>query len=296
MVYFTCDGCNETLKKNQVDSHAYRCRQCESVSCVDCYVSFYGDDYRAHTTCITEAQKYEGKAANDRRSTKRSPQQEWMDTVHYCANNTAPQSLRHHFQTMCQLDNIPRKEKQFRNFTANSLKLRGPQGDRIVSEIWNVLNAERQKRMTQKKKEDEVKAEAARAAKAAKQASSKRQSDDDDDDDSDSDSDDESAKKKKKKSEANAAEESRRRAEEEKKRKTESSNDKLDAKQVLKAAKKELKKVPSRSMKVKALRKTLLKRMSLPKTMKKELKRVLRNAPKKTKLVMMDGKMIALKD
>ena len=43
MVFFTCDGCNETLKKNQVDAHVYRCRQgCESVSCVDCGISFYG--------------------------------------------------------------------------------------------------------------------------------------------------------------------------------------------------------------------------------------------------------------
>jgi hypothetical protein len=42
MVYFSCDACAEVLKKNQVDSHARRCRACASVSCVDCLVSFYG--------------------------------------------------------------------------------------------------------------------------------------------------------------------------------------------------------------------------------------------------------------
>lgn len=42
MVVFSCDGCADVLKKSQVDSHARRCRQCQSVSCADCLVSFYG--------------------------------------------------------------------------------------------------------------------------------------------------------------------------------------------------------------------------------------------------------------
>ena len=54
MVFFTCDGCNETLKKNQVDAHVYRCRRgCDSVSCVDCSISFYGGtfDHRGAVLC-----------------------------------------------------------------------------------------------------------------------------------------------------------------------------------------------------------------------------------------------------
>lgn len=42
MVFFLCDGCNETLKKNKVDAHAAKCRECWSVSCVDCSQSFPG--------------------------------------------------------------------------------------------------------------------------------------------------------------------------------------------------------------------------------------------------------------
>ena len=45
MVFFTCDGCGETLKKNQVDAHAGRCRRCDSVSCVDCSIAFYGGTF-----------------------------------------------------------------------------------------------------------------------------------------------------------------------------------------------------------------------------------------------------------
>lgn len=45
MVSFSCDGCGNILKKNQVDNHAYKCRQCYAVSCVDCHVSFPGGKF-----------------------------------------------------------------------------------------------------------------------------------------------------------------------------------------------------------------------------------------------------------
>ena len=35
MVFFVCEGCNESMKKNQVDKHASRCRSCHAVTCVD---------------------------------------------------------------------------------------------------------------------------------------------------------------------------------------------------------------------------------------------------------------------
>lgn len=44
MVVFICDGCGETLKKAKVDQHAARCRDCASVSCVDCSLSFWGGE------------------------------------------------------------------------------------------------------------------------------------------------------------------------------------------------------------------------------------------------------------
>ena len=43
MVFFTCGGCNETLKKNKVDQHFdSRCKTVDYVSCVDCSKDFYG--------------------------------------------------------------------------------------------------------------------------------------------------------------------------------------------------------------------------------------------------------------
>lgn len=40
------------LKKNKVDAHAARCRNCASVSCVDCSVSFWGGKFDGHCRTI----------------------------------------------------------------------------------------------------------------------------------------------------------------------------------------------------------------------------------------------------
>ena len=60
MPSFVCDHCQETLKKAKLDQHAQRCRQAV-FSCIDCYKTFKGVEYRDHFTCITEVQKYHQK-------------------------------------------------------------------------------------------------------------------------------------------------------------------------------------------------------------------------------------------
>ncbi|KAJ1645626.1 hypothetical protein J3B02_001262 [Coemansia erecta] len=60
MVSFVCNYCQETLKKAKLDMHTQRCRNA-SFSCIDCSKDFAGTSYRQHTSCITEAEKYEGK-------------------------------------------------------------------------------------------------------------------------------------------------------------------------------------------------------------------------------------------
>lgn len=58
---FSCDGCAEVLKKNQVDAHASRCRRCYSVSCADCLVSFPGG------TCVGPSRAEEPPLHDDPR-------------------------------------------------------------------------------------------------------------------------------------------------------------------------------------------------------------------------------------
>ena len=56
MVSFVCSDCGNTLKKKAVASH--RCYS-QAYSCLDCGKEFYGNDYNTHTSCISEAQKYQ---------------------------------------------------------------------------------------------------------------------------------------------------------------------------------------------------------------------------------------------
>lgn len=54
------------------------------------------------------------------------------------------------------LENVPRKEKQFRNFTVNSLRLKGPNGEKVKGDIWALLVKVRDDEK-QKKEEEESK-------------------------------------------------------------------------------------------------------------------------------------------
>ncbi|RDL40092.1 uncharacterized protein BP5553_00071 [Venustampulla echinocandica] len=59
MVSFSCEGCGDVLTKKKLDQHRNQCRGA-SFTCLDCMVHFQGNEYRAHTSCISEAQKYQG--------------------------------------------------------------------------------------------------------------------------------------------------------------------------------------------------------------------------------------------
>ena len=54
---FTLINCFSYTK---VDQHCYKCRECWILSCIDCGKQFEGDAYKQHTSCISEAQKYQG--------------------------------------------------------------------------------------------------------------------------------------------------------------------------------------------------------------------------------------------
>ncbi|RHY33923.1 hypothetical protein DYB32_001302 [Aphanomyces invadans] len=138
MVFFVCEGCNETLKKNKVDAHASRCRNCWAVTCVDCQVVFKGNDYAAHTTCISEAQKYEGalyQAPKASKQAKKNPQERWMDLIQ---SSTAPDAkVNQALQRIAGYDNVPRKKPKFFNFLKNSIGITG-----VEDKLWTFLETE----------------------------------------------------------------------------------------------------------------------------------------------------------
>ncbi|GAB7359431.1 hypothetical protein MBLNU230_g6079t1 [Neophaeotheca triangularis] len=59
MVSFSCENCGDVLTKKKLDPHRNQCRGA-SFTCIDCMVHFNGTEYRSHTTCMSEAQKYMG--------------------------------------------------------------------------------------------------------------------------------------------------------------------------------------------------------------------------------------------
>lgn len=138
MVFFTCDYCNESLKKNQVEKHVFKCRNCMSVTCIDCGVSFYGDDYAGHLVCVSEAEKYEKSLY--KKNEKLSPQDAWMQAIAISISDavSAPADIQKYLPRLSEFNNIPRNKKKFGNFLANSLRIQSPV---IVDGLWNHISS-----------------------------------------------------------------------------------------------------------------------------------------------------------
>ncbi|KAI1000435.1 hypothetical protein K3495_g7759 [Podosphaera aphanis] len=72
MVSFSCEGCGDILTKKKLDSHKNQCYGA-SFTCLDCMVNFPAFEYRSHTSCITEAQKYQGALYRPEKEKKPKP-------------------------------------------------------------------------------------------------------------------------------------------------------------------------------------------------------------------------------
>ncbi|XP_055532444.1 uncharacterized protein C16C10.8 [Wyeomyia smithii] len=143
MVFFTCNHCGESLKKQAVEKHGWRCKQTINVSCMDCQKDFTGRAYDAHTSCITEAEKYSGKdyvpKANVNKGAKK--QEAWLDTIRSITDKkkNLSKGVSEVFNVIRKNDNIPRKQKGFLNFFQNSAK-HIKQND--VQAAWSLLEEE----------------------------------------------------------------------------------------------------------------------------------------------------------
>ena len=126
------------------------------------FVFFFADEYRAHTSCISEAERYEksiyrGARKLDESGTghrtygqqggknnKLSPQEAWQQIIRVAAEK-APASMKSYMEQLEMLENVPRKLKPFRNFADQVFKLKGPSGVTIKDEIWKLLEKSREK-------------------------------------------------------------------------------------------------------------------------------------------------------
>ncbi|KFB34818.1 hypothetical protein ZHAS_00000283 [Anopheles sinensis] len=124
MVFFICNHCGESLKKQVVDKHVFRCKRDINVSCMDCLKDFLGNSYEAHTTCITEAEKYAAKGFVPKEQKGAKKQESWVALVRSITESKQKLSpgIKSVFEVIQRNDNIPKKQKGFMNFFGNSCK------------------------------------------------------------------------------------------------------------------------------------------------------------------------------
>ncbi|KAK9375647.1 uncharacterized protein V1513DRAFT_441515 [Lipomyces chichibuensis] len=58
MVSFSCEVCNDTVVKKKLMQHRSTCAGAH-FTCLDCQTTFQGLDFQKHTSCISEAEKYQ---------------------------------------------------------------------------------------------------------------------------------------------------------------------------------------------------------------------------------------------
>ena len=59
MVYFECTICIKTLKKKQAERHNFECRSSCNFTCLTCWKIFDLVTIKAHTSCVSEEEKYQ---------------------------------------------------------------------------------------------------------------------------------------------------------------------------------------------------------------------------------------------
>lgn len=214
---------------------------------------------------MTEAERYEktiykGPKKNDTKGRKMTPQESWMETIADAMENCPP-ALSSYLQTLSSYDNVPRKEKAFRNFSANSLNLRGKHGDETISSIWKHLSSLREAKMKQQEE----------AKKAEQKATEEKKVEE---------------KAEKKIEEPKKTNES----------KSSSKEGKKSTKKVVKAMKKALKKAPSKQMKMKELRKIIEKKLDdeLKNMSKDDIKKMMKLAIEEETSIALDNKVVKI--
>ncbi|KAM7344022.1 uncharacterized protein ACRADG_010869 [Cochliomyia hominivorax] len=178
MVFFTCNNCGESVKKPSVEKHYNtRCRNVpKNVSCMDCQKDFHGEEYVAHTKCITEAEKYSGKnyVAKVNKNSGEKKQETWMDIVRSILESKEYQlaaQTRNIFQRLQNYDNVPRKKAKFENFVANCMRIPVKQ----AQPVWEVLEKELENMKKLKQQELAATKAAIEESKKAKEEEAKQQ-------------------------------------------------------------------------------------------------------------------------
>ncbi|KAJ8934700.1 hypothetical protein NQ318_009575 [Aromia moschata] len=148
MVVFTCNNCGESLQKPRVEKHyAFMCKTAKSLTCVDCFKDFRGEEYVVHTKCLTEDERYAAKGTYVNGITKKGEvkQESWVEMIKSILEsdiNMKP-SCSGLLNNISNYGNVPRKKNKFMNFIKSSSGGRVNMKD--AEEVWNVIENYKQK-------------------------------------------------------------------------------------------------------------------------------------------------------
>ncbi|XP_062874615.1 cell growth-regulating nucleolar protein isoform X2 [Trichomycterus rosablanca] len=139
MVFFTCNGCGESLKRAQIQKHVGMCRGARVFSCIDCGTDFQGDDYKSHMKCISEDQKYGGKNYEAKANKGDVKQQQWIQSIQEMLSKPGVNGrLRSVLQQVASYDNVPRKKAKFQNWMKNSLRIYDAN---LQDQVWDIFSS-----------------------------------------------------------------------------------------------------------------------------------------------------------
>ena len=140
MPVFLCDNCNETLKRNKVETH--NCGpNCWYFCCLDCNKKFGYDEYLQHTTCVTEAERYQGALYVAKENKGEKKQADWLESVQSKLQaGGGDKKLSGYMERLMAYDNVPRKKAKFINFVKNSLNLKADR-EGIAEKLWDLIGA-----------------------------------------------------------------------------------------------------------------------------------------------------------
>jgi cell growth-regulating nucleolar protein len=125
------------VKKSRVEKHYQtECPGCSVLSCIDCGKDFTGEEYQAHTSCISEAEKYQGKLFTESDRTKSNKgerkQQEWLQKVQEVEKTTTDPGLVRYLKMIAAYPNVPRKQAKFEHPSGNQLIVPRMAGDNHI--------------------------------------------------------------------------------------------------------------------------------------------------------------------
>ncbi|KAL7078387.1 hypothetical protein ACQ4LE_001948 [Meloidogyne hapla] len=151
MVFFICDNCGESLKKNQVKKHTYKCKN-GSFSCMDCQQVFNNKNYDQHIKCISENEKYGGANYIAKINKGEVKQDSWINQVRGAIKFVNEPQLKGLLKSIQGYTNIPRKESKFINFLQNSLKIRDHS---LCEKAWEAIKIEAEKLKNKEEEQSE---------------------------------------------------------------------------------------------------------------------------------------------